>query len=714
MAWGKSNVVRKIAPVVDTSWTPPQIQPAIVDWERLVVVDLETYYDDTYTLKKLSTSEYVRDPRFKAQMVGIKIGSKPTKWYPAGKIAAALRSIPWATHSFLGHHSQFDGLILWEKYGISPLRIYDTLSMARALYSNDIGAGLDEVSIFTGGEGKIKDVLDKTKGVLNWSKQLNEEVGPYCVRDVDETLRIFKHMLPAFPAEEIELIDRICRMFTEPVLGVDRPRVEKELAREIEEKKQILLSFAKDADAAGIKLELKDLRELAEDEGIAMPNVDKKFLKDALLQILPAEAVAVKRVKKLIGSSEKFANLLRACGVEPPLKISKAWIDKPKNERTDEGKYGYAFARTDLAFVELQEHEDPKVRTLAEARISVKSTTNETKAARFLKASENGAKLPVYLKYSAAHTHRLGGGNKMNLQAVKRGGELRRSILAPDGHVLAVVDSGQIEPRMNAWLWGQEDLLEDFRLADSGKDRDVYCKFGDSIYHRVITKADEEERFITKTAVISLGYGTGHMKFKTTLALGINGPQVFLEESESQRIVQTYRKKFYRIKNGWNICERIIEDMIHGREGSYKCIAWGKETIYLPNGMSMHYPNIRDARVAKAVAQKLTGEIDPDFDPDRPEYVYDMKGAEKKIYGAALDENLCQALCRIVVMGQSLKIAQKYRWVTSTHDEGVFLAKKAHGQKALDYALAEFRTPPVWAPDLPLNADGGFDVFYCK
>lgn len=621
MGWARSNAARKgTAQVFDNSFTVPAITPATIDWERLVVIDFETFWNDDYTLRKLSTSEYVRDPRFKAQMVGIKIGSKPTKWYPATKIRAALRAIPWATHSFLGHHAQFDGLILWERYGISPLKIYDTLSMARALYSNDIGAGLDEVSLFTGGPGKIHDVLEKTKGVLNWPAALTNEVGPYCCRDVDETIRVFKHMLPAFPAEEIELIDHICRMFTEPVLGVDRPRVQKELEREIAEKKAIMLSFVPDADKAGIKLTKADIRALPVEEGESESSPD---------------TLNVRRVKKLIGSAEGFANLLRREGIEPPVKVSPAYF----KHRDESKKWTYAFSKTDLKFVELQEHPSPRVRALVEARLAVKSTTNETRAGRFLKASEDDAKLPVYLKYSAAHTHRLGGGNKMNMQNLKRGGELRLSILAPEGEELVIVDSGQIEARMNAWLWGQEDLLDDFRLADQGLDRDAYCKFGDVVYGREITKADKIERHVAKTCILGLGYQMGAPRLRNALALGANGgPQVFLSDDECLDIVRKYRRKNFRIKNGWDICQRIVEQMAAGVAGSYKCIAWDKETLYLPNGMTMHYPNLHDARIEKLVAAKLTSTPleELDFDPDRPQFIYESKDNEKKIYGGLL------------------------------------------------------------------------------
>lgn len=708
MGWG--GALKKAQPVVE--YTPVQIVPDATDWERLVTLDFETYYDDEYTLKKLSTSEYIRDPRFKAQMVGIKIGSKPTRCYPASKIAAALHSIPWGTHSLLAHHAQFDGFILSHHYKIFPKKIYCSLSMVRGLFSNDVGAGLHEASIFFGGQGKLEGGLDPTFGVRTWSKALFNSTVPYCTNDVEECYRIFRDMHPRMPAEEMDLIDLTCRMFTDPVLKVDRPRVQKELEREIAAKKALMLGIAASTFASEIKLSKADLEPLG-------PNPSQ-------------EDILVRKAKKLIGSA-RFADLLRAEGVEPPMKVSPAWIKAPKEERQDDKKWVYAFARTDLKFVELLEHPKEAVRDLVEARMSVKSNTNETRAGRFLEATKNGMPLPVYLKYAAAHTMRWGGGNKMNMQNLKRGGELRRSILAPKGYVLPVADSGQIEARVNAWFWDQLDLLEDFRRSDRfkneqmklpkaqrkvarGEDRDPYCKFGEVVYGREITTLDDLERFVGKVGILGLGYQMGPPRLRNTLALGTMGPPVHLSEEECARIVYAYRKKNHRIKAGWAMCQRIIEEMANGISGSHKCIAWDKETIYLPNGMKMHYPRLHDKRVAKMVAHALAPETfdGDDYDPNMPEYVYERKGQEVKIYGGLLCENIVQALARIIVAGQLLMGARRYRVVTTTHDEGLFLAKAAQGVTATAYIHQCFLTPPAWCLDLPLNAESGYDTFYSK
>ena len=669
---------------------PAHIEPDPIDWDRLVTLDFETYYDADYTLRKLSTSEYIRDARFKAQMVGIKIGNHTTRIVPAARIRMALSAIPWSTHSLLCHHVQFDGFILSHHYGIQPKKIYCSLSMARALHSTDIGAGLHEVSVFYGGAGKIDGVLEKTKGVRTWPKALYDETAGYCRNDVEECLRVFKLMWLKMPRDEMDFIDVVCRMFTDPVLKVDIPRVQKELTREIAAKRTLMLTVAK--QALHITLTKKQLDELG-------PNPS-------------AEDIAVRQAKKLIGS-DAFAKLLTDQGITVPLKISPAYL----KHRDEDKKWAHAFSKTDLEFIALQEHPKQEVRDLVEARLSVKSTTNETRAGRFLEAGKDGASLPVYLKYGAAHTHRLGGGNKMNMQNLKRGGELRKSILAPRGYVIPVVDSGQIEARVNAWMWGQTDLLADFQASDQGVGSDPYCKFATIIYGRTITKNDKEERFVGKVGILGLGYQMGALRFQTTLALGTMGPAVHLHIDTCEKIVYAYRVRNAEIKHGWAICQQIIDDMAHGVAGAFQCISWDKETIFLPNGMTLRYPGLHDKRVPLLVARRMNPELfDPenDIDLSRPQYVYTSKGIETKLYGGKLDENLIQALARIIVLKQTLNVARKHRVVMSTHDEAALLVKRALGQKALTFALSEFRKPLPWCMDLPLNAEGSVDVYYSK
>ena len=600
----------------------PQIETADVDWDRLVSLDFETYYDADFTLSKLSTSEYVRDERFEASMVGIKIGNKKTKVVPHNKIAAELAAINWETHSVLCHNVQFDGFILSHHYGVFPKRYYCTLGMARGLHSNEIGAGLHDVSLFYGGKGKIDGGVEGMKGTrfkeLFANKPLWKRSAEYCANDVDEMFRIFCAMHPLYPAKEMDLIHMTARMFCAPVLKIDIPRVQAEYEREVTRREELLLNLLNPRDYDDV-----------------LDGKDKK---------LEGKERDMRIVKKVVGSNERFVSLFETLGIardQLPRKLSPAWMKKNQAEREEaiDSKWAFAFARDDLDFINMPEqvweyfpHLDPanpddvleaaglseKLQQLIDTRIAVKSTTNITRAERFLKAGANGMSLPVGYAYYRAHTGRWGGNNKMNMQNLTRGGELRLSILAAKGHQMAVADSGQIEARVNAWLWDQFDLLSAFRDK-----RDVYSEFATDIYGRKITKEDKNDRHVGKVCVLGLGYQMGAPKLQMTLAKGaLGGPKIALSIDQCQHIVNTYRRKYYAIKQGWDRSKDFIEHMANpGLEPlQYKCLEIGFEYIRLPNGMCLKYPDLRMAKGEKG------------WD----EWSYQSGDIRKKIYGGLL------------------------------------------------------------------------------
>lgn len=718
MSW--ASAVKNSKNVVYEPFCRPTFDAYEVDWSRLVSLDFETFFDADYTLSKMSTSEYVRDPRFEPLMCGIKIGGRLTKVVPGPKVGAELRKINWATHELLAHNTQFDGFILSHHYGIHPKKLHCSMSMARGLFSNEIGANLDELSIFLGGKGKLKDsfgnsVVESMKGIHfaelfkdkpRWNKAVE-----YCRDDVDEMFDDFVKMLPMMPRDEMELIHLTNRMFCEPVLKVNLPRVRKELAREIAEREALLLNVV-------------DLKQYDVEPGV------KTLLKTKAERALTGKERSMLIAKRVVGSNEKFAELLRAEGIEPPVKISPAWMKADRDERKDEDKWAFAFAKDDLAFINLPDNIDvlsvglnlnkkadvaklaarqKRLRHLVDTRLIVKSTTNITRAQRFLTAGADGMPLPCGYAYARAHTLRWGGNNKMNMQNLTRGGELRLSIEAPPSNVLCVADSGQIEARVNGMLWGQDDLLDAFRAADlwdkskgvaRGRDRDAYCQFGDLVYGREITTDDKMERFVGKVCVLGLGFQMGANKLQMTLAKGaLGGPPVYFELDQCQIIIQAYRRKNHRIARGWEICKGIIEDMAAGRTGRHGPISWEKNTIWLPNGLSLRYPELRKG-------------LNKDNGWD--EWTYQAGDQRKKIYGGLLCENIVQALARIIMGEQMLEVDKFARVVMTTHDEVVAMVKKIQAELTMKRMFKVLRTPPKWWPNIPLNVEGGYAENYSK
>lgn len=606
---------------------------------QIVTLDFETFYGKDYTLSgKINTSEYVRDDRFHAHGVGLKIGTGKTLWYTGANIALALKAIDWSKSALLGHNAAFDGFICSHHYDILPAFYLDTLSMARAAHGHHMRHGLDDVAKAHGLKGKEKkDALIKTKDKLVLTQQEIRQLGGYCVDDVDDTYRVFWKLYDSIPDDELRLIDLTIRMFCDPVLLVDIPRVQAELEAEVGAKAAAVLKSG----------------------------------------VTPEELM----------SNDKFAQLLRAAGADLPMKVSPST-----------GKQTYAFAKSDLDFQDLMRNGNPKVRALCEARLKVKSTIGETRAARFLEAGKDGMKLPILLNYSGAHTHRWSGANKMNLQNLKRGGELRRSILAPKDHVIVVADSAQIEARVLAWLAQQMDIVTAFANKD-----DVYKLMASAIYNKPVELIDKDERFIGKICVLGLGYGMGAVKLQQTLKQGTMGPSVEISLDECKRIVSIYRSKNHKIAQLWKEMDAILSAMLVGASGEFGPLKYGKNYIQLPNGLFLQYHGMHGEAQERG-DNLVTTEVS-----------YLTRHGRAKIYGGLLSENVVQALARCIVAEQMLRISDMgYRVVTMTHDEIVVVCHKKKADRCLADMLAVMSTPPDWAAGLPLGAEGGYDVCYSK
>ena len=113
---------------------------------QVVVLDLETYFSDDYTLKKMSTEAYIRDPRFKAHGAAIKWSANTSaQWYDERQLRYILTQHDWSDTFLISHHAQFDHFILSHHYDVHPKMTGCKLSMARLLLGNHLSVSLDAV-----------------------------------------------------------------------------------------------------------------------------------------------------------------------------------------------------------------------------------------------------------------------------------------------------------------------------------------------------------------------------------------------------------------------------------------------------------------------------------------------------------------------------------------------------------------------------------------
>ena len=383
--------------------------------------------------------------------------------------------------------------------------------------------------------------------------------------------------------------------------------------------------------------------------------------------------------RDVLASQKKFAEHLESLDIVVPTKKSP-----------NTGKQIPAFSKTDSAYIQMQ-NMYPQYKHLWDAREAVKSRLEETRAQRFLENINPDGTFPVPLRYYAAHTGRFGGTDSLNLQNLPRGSVLRKALTAPEGQRLFVADLSNIEARMLAWLSNQQDLLNAFAAG-----RDVYSEFASQIYGKPVTKADKLERYVGKTAILGLGYGMGHEKFKYTLKVGT--PSVDITEATALSIVSQYRAMYPNIPQLWNAFKYHLFTMAVTNKDTkvpYGPLFIKSKAIELPNGMHLNYPGLIY---------------------ENGNHMYNSGKTMIKTYGARLVENVVQALARTVIVEQMLTVHRmpEVSVVLQVHDEIISIGSNINPDETLDKIIDIMKTPPLWCSDLPLDAEGGHSQQYDK
>jgi len=385
--------------------------------------------------------------------------------------------------------------------------------------------------------------------------------------------------------------------------------------------------------------------------------------------------------RKVLSSNQQFSQYIKDMGLVPPTKVSPTT-----------GKTIPALGKNDKAFTQMQKMY-PEHQHIWDARKAVKSRINETRAQRFIDATHDDGTISVPLRYYAAHTGRFGGTEKINMQNMPRNSQLRKALYAPKGQLVFVADLSNIEARMLAWLADEQDLLQQFRNGE-----DIYSNLASKIYDTPINKHDHPtERFVGKTAVLGLGYGMGAKKFQATLEAGAMGPPMKFSAQEAQDVVNTYRNTYPGIQNLWTKLELKLANTVNpALSEEWGCLYFDKHKIHLPNGMALHYNNL-------------------DYDDGTLTYETRIK---ETTWGGRIVENVVQALSRIIVTDAMLRIEKDTtldaQVVLTVHDEIVLISQANNPDATMDKLIAHMCTPPSWAEDIPLDAEGGYDLSYSK
>lgn len=648
---------------------------------RILFLDFETYYADDYTLKKQTPPEYILDPRFECigcsvrEDVGGTFGA--SHWVDGPDFEGFIGQYDPADTTTVTFNALFDNCILAWRYGFVPSRMLCTMRMAVALR----GHLLPSYSLAAVGKllgvGTKGTIIESVRGMRRHDIIGRGDQWPryqeYANNDNQMNAAIFYTLLPEFPPSERRVMDRVLRCAVEPAFMIDSVMLKEHLEALREDKREALrLAAGGEPDNGTSAMQLGDDAQI--EEGL------RKFAGQ-------------------LRSQDKFKALLEARGVEIEYKISPS----------DPEVQIPAFAKTDEFMATLQEHEDPVVQALASARLGVRSTIEETRGNRMLTISAlnwpeayRGGNFPIPLRYSGAHTHRLSGDWKLNMQNLPAGRgsavtKLRKALIAKPGYKVVVADLAQIEARICAWVCGQTDLLDQF-----ARDLDPYSILASDIFGFIVDKnLHKIERFIGKSGVLGCGFQCGHKKLYNMVirdARKFEMDMVALLKvwtpELAERTVDAYRQRNTSIRNSWYKLGDILKTAWCGLSGpvQFGPVVISEGCVEGPGGLKMRY------------------KVDSS-DPDELRYVYGRRSY--KMYGGKFLENIVQFLARIVVMNASLRLWDRgYHFKLQSHDELGFIIADAAVPEAMRVINEEMCRRPSWARDLPLKAEVSFGQTY--
>ena len=341
--------------------------------------------------------------------------------------------------------------------------------------------------------------------------------------------------------------------------------------------------------------------------------------------------------------------------------------------------------------------------------------------------------VPVYDILNCGPRHRFWANGKIvhnsngyNIQNLPRGSRLRQAIEAPPGHLLAVCDYSGVEARCLAWVAGQEDLQDIFRSGG-----DVYCAMATNIYGRTVTKEDKKARQVGKSAVLGNGYGMSWGRFQEYVTetagvrftwedmeqLGADLPRFlgnarnakfvratcpsFIKHEDfaihcavSEFIVDAYRAANHKIVRLWRQAGDALNAIYQGA-----CVQVGeppglvttsREGLVLPEGRMIRY-----------------NDLTPHKKGNRTQWTRRTREGIGSLHGGLIVENICQSLCRHIMVDQMLQLeSEGIRVAFSCHDEIVAVAKEDEAADVLRRMEEVMSHPPAWARGMILGCAG--------
>jgi DNA polymerase len=285
---------------------------------------------------------------------------------------------------------------------------------------------------------------------------------------------------------------------------------------------------------------------------------------------------------------------------------------------------------------------------------------------------------------------------------------VRSAIRAPSGKTFVDVDFSSIENRVGVWLAGQTDKVDLFR-----KGLDEYKTFAStSLYKVSYEEVTKEQRQVSKSAVLGAMFGQG----AKGLVKYAEGMGVSLTEAQAKSAVDGYRASYVKVKNLWALCEAAVIDAVQnpgtafaaGQKIKMKSV---KQALWmqLPSGRLICWQRPELELLTTPWGQKKLGVT------VHSQNTFTRQWSRNALIGSSIFQSAVQGTARDFLADATLSITKAgYEVINLIHDEVLLLVDESGSDTALDDVTKIMTTPPTWAPDFPLAAEGWVGKRYRK
>lgn len=278
-------------------------------------------------------------------------------------------------------------------------------------------------------------------------------------------------------------------------------------------------------------------------------------------------------------------------------------------------------------------------------------------------------------------------------------------------------DYAAIEARIVAWLAGQEDVLDQYRLYDAASTEEekqqlcLYRKMASLIYGVPVDAVTKfPQRLVGKHARLGCGFQCGAPKFRSMVKT-LSGYDLPLGLEE--KAVGIYRASNPAIKAYWYDNDRAAKRAI---------LHPGK--VFRPDNDRYTRPNVEYCAkevggilflLLKLPSGRKLAYPKPRISEDRIVFYGNRTGAnwgDVDTYGGKLVENITQATAAdIMCHGAQNCEDAGYEIFALIHDQALSYHQP---QQTTDEFVSLLTDLPVWAKGLPIAAEGDLTPFYRK